>query len=202
MVRPSLRSAAAVVAAAASASLAGCSYLHNRANDALDVFTCDGSVGPGLYAEVRATDLLAVGLGGHDVEYAGQHGRFVVRGRRSSTAIGPLIWGFVDDDEPVPVFAGDPSRMGPLVEPPPSQLLFLPADQTGSDFAPWTRGLHAADVDVTVTLGWVGGRLGFSPGELLDFVLGIFGLDLAGDDALPARAPAWGEVEPRPRRRR
>ena len=35
---------------------------------------------------------------------------------------------------------------------------------------------------VDITLGYVGVHVGFSPGELLDFLLGIVGIDLADDD--------------------
>ena len=44
-------------------------------------------------------------------------------------------------------------------------------------------GLH---VDLTAAL-LVGPsvRLGFSPGQFADFVVGLFGLDIAGDDAKP-----------------
>lgn len=45
----------------------------------------------------------------------------------------------------------------------------------------WAR-VHAFDVEIAVHLFVGGVRLGFSPGELLDFALGWFGLDIAGDD--------------------
>ena len=45
----------------------------------------------------------------------------------------------------------------------------------------WAR-VHAFDVGASVYAGVVFVSAGFSPGELLDFVLGWFGLDIAGDD--------------------
>ena len=45
----------------------------------------------------------------------------------------------------------------------------------------WSR-LHAFDVELSLTLLVGRLRLGFSPGEFVDFLLGWFGLDIAGDD--------------------
>ncbi|MBM4040756.1 MAG: hypothetical protein FJ290_19810 [Planctomycetes bacterium] len=48
--------------------------------------------------------------------------------------------------------------------------------------------VEALDVHVDVTAALLLGpslRLGFSPGQFADFVLGFFGLDIAGDDAKP-----------------
>ena len=42
--------------------------------------------------------------------------------------------------------------------------------------------VHAFDVEASVYAGVVYVKVGFSPGELLDFVLGWFGIDIAGDD--------------------
>jgi hypothetical protein len=42
--------------------------------------------------------------------------------------------------------------------------------------------LHAFDIEASAYAGFVFARVGFSPGEFLDFLLGWFGLDIAGDD--------------------
>ena len=42
--------------------------------------------------------------------------------------------------------------------------------------------LHAFDVEAHACLGVLGVHVGFSPGEFVDFLLGWFGLDIAGDD--------------------
>jgi len=44
--------------------------------------------------------------------------------------------------------------------------------------------IHACDVEVYAHAGIIGVVLGFSPGQFIDFVLGWFGLDIAGDDHL------------------
>jgi hypothetical protein len=52
----------------------------------------------------------------------------------------------------------------------------------------WAR-VHAFDAEVCAHLIFLGARLGISPGELADFILGWFGVDIAGDDqrgAVPA----------------
>lgn len=41
---------------------------------------------------------------------------------------------------------------------------------------------HAFDVEASVYAGLVYAKVGVSPGEMLDFALGCFGLDIAGDD--------------------
>ncbi|MCZ6689659.1 MAG: hypothetical protein O7H41_08660 [Planctomycetota bacterium] len=43
-------------------------------------------------------------------------------------------------------------------------------------------GVHAFDVETRVYAGIVYAKAGFSPGEFLDFFLGWFGVDIAGDD--------------------
>ncbi|MCZ6691091.1 MAG: hypothetical protein O7H41_15995, partial [Planctomycetota bacterium] len=45
----------------------------------------------------------------------------------------------------------------------------------------WSR-LHAFDIEAHLVIGFVGVRAGFSPGEFVDFLLGWFGVDIAGDD--------------------
>ncbi|MCZ6687975.1 MAG: hypothetical protein O7H41_00020 [Planctomycetota bacterium] len=63
----------------------------------------------------------------------------------------------------------------------------------------WAR-LHVFDVEVGVFIGVVGVRAGFSPGEFLDFILGWFGVDIAGDDQ-HAPYPREPGLTPRPSRR-
>ncbi len=65
----------------------------------------------------------------------------------------------------------------------PPQALAPCQAKEGLPFLPtWTH------IEVAAALG-VGFRLGFNPGELLDFLLGFFGVDLYGDD-LPPDPPA------------
>ncbi len=43
----------------------------------------------------------------------------------------------------------------------------------------------ATDIEVGVALGFVSARIGINPLEILDFVLGCVGFDIAGDDSAP-----------------
>lgn len=191
--------------------LSNCVYLRNRANDTLDVFSCDGAVGPGFYAEVRATDVLALGLGGYEAETRGLHGRFAGTAQRSATGLGPLIAGGMGrEPDLAPMLAGDPSTFDRNQDPPGCQFLLWPGMDThghGSlygDYPESERLLRLADVGATAHLGYVGFRVGFSPGELLDLALGLFGLDIADDDVFPVqpktpKAPRPPEQPPRHR---
>ena len=67
----------------------------------------------------------------------------------------------------------------------------LIAEEPDSGVMHWTpRGLdsdrwghiHSWDVEAAVYAGFIVARVGFSPGEFLDFLLGWFLIDIAGDD--------------------
>jgi len=178
--------------------LTSCSYLQNRANDALDVFLCEGALGPGLYAELRATDFAAVGLGLHTVATGGLHGRYVGTGERGSLGLGPFILGGARGDYG-PVLSGDPSTFDDEADEPCTQMLVMPSQgiKCEAGYSPSARGLRMAYLSATATVGYVGLRVGFSPGELLDLLLGFFTVNLAGDDAFPAPPPPPEVTEPR-----
>ena len=57
------------------------------------------------------------------------------------------------------------------------------------------RDVRVADVGASLTVGVVGVSVGFSPGEVLDLLLGVVGIDLAGDDdaSRPPPPPATDE---------
>jgi hypothetical protein len=63
--------------------------------------------------------------------------------------------------------------------------LWLDPDEewAGLEKAVRSARIHAFDVEAGVMLLLWGFRAGFSPGEFLDFLLGWFGIDIAGDDA-------------------
>ena len=73
---------------------------------------------------------------------------------------------------------GKPSVIGWIWSAPP------PRGAGASPPPRWWSGsaLHAFDVEAHAFALVVGVRVGFSPGEFVDFVLGWFGLDIAGDD--------------------
>lgn len=175
-----------VLAAALAACLTGCSYLHDRVNDLLDPFRVDVGFGPGLYADARATDFLAVGAGGQTLDTAGIHGRFVGTARLGQVGLpGLVMCGEVRDAEMTSLL-GDKSEFDEQRDVVPCQVLVLfPAMHAGrtgiSDWWRADRDLHVADLGASLTV-FVGVSIGFSPGEVLDLLLGFVGVDLARDD--------------------
>jgi len=196
--RPMLRSAMRGVALAAALAATSCSWCHDRTNDLLDPFRIDVAFGPGLYVDARATDFLALGAGAHYVDTAGLHGRFVGTGELFGVGLPFFLLGHTEQDM-APLLA-DASEYDPLRDILTTQLLVTPAvsfARCGPDpVSVAERGVRVADLGATATLGIVGIGVGFSPGELLDLVLGFVGLDIAGDDVAGTRAAdAQGEAK-------
>ena len=54
---------------------------------------------------------------------------------------------------------------------------------------PWAH-VHAFDTELGVYLLIVNAKVGFSPGEAVDFLVGLVGLDIAQDDTGGSRAAA------------
>lgn len=185
------------LAIGAFAALGSCSYLKNRANDLLDSFRFELGVGPGLYAEARATDFAAVGLGFCAQQNAAMRGRFAgTDAEVTSMGLGPFILGSSATWSFKPLLAGDPSTPESCDGIVPAQFLLFPMMGFGScadDYSLAERGLRVADLGASVTLGYVGAGIGFSPGEFVDLLLGFVGIDIAGDDvfgrATAAEAP-------------
>lgn len=182
-----------------------CGYLRDRAHDLLDPFRVDVGYGLGLYADVRATDWLAAGAGLHRVHHAGLHGRFV-----GTSTLGQVGFPLTMLGEPTftmtPLLGGG-SQFDWERDIVPGQLfLVVPAMHAGrTGISAWSlakRDVRVADVGASLTLGVVGVSLGFSPGEVLDLLLGVVGIDLAGDDdasrppLLPADAATPSDPEP------
>ncbi len=146
------------------ALLAGCGFARDRAADFADCFTVEAGVGPGLHADVKATDFLHIGAGYAHLRKAGARGRDVLwlRDREVGLPVSALLAAGAARD-------GSAWRAAHLHASIPDLLAFQD---------PWRR----ADVEVGATAGVVSLRLGFSPGHLVDFLAGIVGLDPAGDD--------------------
>lgn len=163
-------------------SMSGCatSYWIDRGRDAADVVTA--TVGIGAGAKVRAGPLNAGLFWNQD--------RAGVRGGEGIT--GP--WNSVEFTTPLPIFHGplEPNPWGMH-----SIELFSPTDEPskrGKDF--WMTGFYVPFVmnrpwgwtptyftQIEIAVGALGTiRLGFNPGELLDFVLGWTTLDIFKDD--------------------
>lgn len=192
-----------------TAALPGCTYLKNRANDLLDVVWLDVGVGPGLYAEGRISDFLIQGAGFQcHLANLSLHGRYVGLGRLGGMGLPTLTMAgcTMSIHDPayigmVPILGGR-SKYDPChVEPPWSSCcLFFPGlclierPKFIPEYSAVERKLRVADIGAAVQYG-IGVRAGFSPGELYDFVWGLFGGDPAEDDVF---VPGESALEPAP----
>ncbi len=173
--RDAARSAALLVAA----MTASCAWSRDRGADLADLFVVEGSLGLGASVDVKATDLLHVGVGYAHARKAGLRGRQAEWLRDREVGLPAsllLVAGALRD--------GRPWRLGDW---------HTNSGELWHGHSPW----RAADLELGVFAGFLGLRLGFSPGELVDLLAGLVGLDPAGDDLSPEFQPAPGEpVEP------
>lgn len=162
--------------------IGACQYARDRWNDTLDVLPLSMTLGPGLYASANVTQFLGTGIGfykgtalgwfpteGPDAKEPEHLERFQIGDHMSA--------GLILGDYHFP----DPGRMdeyGIL-------YWFVPMQRKGAGlrfpFAPTS----ALDVTVRAHVGVIGARVTFSPGNLADWFLGWFGLDIANDDVRP-----------------
>ena len=158
---------------------AGCAspYWQDRRADAADVFTA--TVGVGLGATARIGPLHAglgvnwdfYGIEAGEIGKLGSLGEAIVGLGDKATDVCIVCMGGSEIDQ------GERSAVrGKNVAYRPSGIPFWdPPPPESPNPARWTQ--------IEVAAGLLGGvRLGFNPGELLDFLLGFFGVDLYGDD--------------------
>lgn len=173
---PSLAVLSLMLPALGSCAAGG--YLDDRASDLADAFTLTVSAGPEISADVQATDLVHLAIGG------GVHGEAGLAGGQLGTA-GVMTLGL-----PVAPFLEDGVLYGRYVfsevgggweaddiEDECYLVHLVDAAPTHPEVDAW----HALDLEIGAVVG-VGGRVGLSPGELLDFLGGWFGWDPLGDD--------------------
>ncbi len=168
----------------ASADARDDGYLSQRARDAADCLTLTLSAGPELSADFKATEALHLMVGGGFHAEAG-----VIKGdlgTGTAMSIGLPLSPFLDGGVMY-------RRLG---------MFFITDAWTVNHLTDECYGIHALGLPPTspdrplidrfdLEFGAVvllGARVGFSPGQFLDFVLGLLGVDLAGDDPLPAPA--------------
>jgi hypothetical protein len=172
--------------------LGGCAsssnYLARRWNDAKDICTVTVGLGAGAKARVGP---LATGLS-WTRDYAGLRGGYfgVFPPKENQSKDVELLaarWEETPSKEPIHVRAKDYSSMG--------------ASFYGSPYW-WTneeRPVYYYYSQIEIAVGAGGSlRVGFNPGELLDFLLGWFGVDLYGDEVVTSRkthgSPSSDEV--------
>jgi len=183
----------AAISLLATTLLSGCSYVQNRGIDFLDIVSWEvGYPAFGVHAE--ATPILNTGL---DVWLAGESygggtaGTFSERHPETAQFLAYSVLFFhargVDAD-PVPDDV-DPEEYAlseeAITNVPHAGTIthVFELDKSFQDACPENlRVIRWLDVEASAAF-LLGLRLRVSPGQLLDFVLSIFGADLAGDDA-------------------
>lgn len=188
-------------------------YFFDRMNDLADVVKFDVGFGIGLDAHVSVTDLISTGVGYSDTYRFGLRGGRFGSWRDIHAGI-PVATALVLFSSPSPGifsrFSWDPfvtefisigdmshstaSRFEPVVS--ESLLLFNTRLTRGSHRSglfqetEWLEDpICMFDIEVSATVAIVGVRFGFSPGHLLDFLLGFLTIDIAGDDTYSELLP-------------
>ena len=167
------------LAVALAALCAGCAspYWQNRRADAADVFTA--TVGIGLGATARIGPLHA-GLGANADLYGIEAGEVGSLGSLAGAIVGA---GDRASDACYLFAAASEIDLGSRSAARGKNVAYRPS---GIPFwnPPWSESPNPARwTQIEVAAGLlVGFRLGFNPGELLDFVLGFFGVDIYDDD--------------------
>lgn len=194
-------------------SLCGCSsfgeYMEARALDLWDIVPVSVSGGPGLWVSARATHLVQNGFGfGRAVAYGMGPGRWGPRWEQEE--LGMLFfqneqwhldrrlapkeemkrWPGGPDDRALHCRFGRGARMW-------GSTLFvlpMPFDPDGAPIvpAPW-HAWASVDAQVHAILGL---RVGFCPDEVVDFLAGLAGFDLFGDDPGGKNDQSWGVPPP------
>jgi hypothetical protein len=165
-------------------SCTGCAavkdYAGDRAVDFVDIFIAEFNTGNGLEFHAQLTGYIGTSLGGANTRSIYMHGRDHGLGRRN--ARGLLVFGQTSFDySDAKSMRGLPKRYGRHRR---AWVAFLPAGLFGGGrkSAPvWPDNLN---VEVGFNFLVAGGGVGVNPIELVDFVLGIFTIDLVGDDEL------------------
>ena len=204
---------------------AGCqttigSYFGNRARDFGECFALHAGFGAGLGVDVEAAGVLHVAVGGAmflrpftlgwGYGYAYPHGSLHDYSG-SETAMGSFS-GFpflVPSPHGLPMWSEYPhmSHMTPhdyhgcyFILPAVTDW-FIPGN-VGDTYRErpgraivWAR-IHSFDIEASFMALFIGARVGFSPGEFLDFLLGWVGIDIAEDDVgLESDEPPPEEAE-------
>ena len=188
------------------AAIAGCAtpvgtYAKDRGNDFADMFKLSGGPKLGIHADVQATDFVHLGLGGGVGYVGGFYGREIDGGMEGDVNL-PVVQiaslfssGQKNSNENhIPAalvihghlermdieghfpkdYCGDKCFISPLIA-----GAWVGKDKQEIKDKPFYR---LFDIESGVTIGVVGVRVGFSPGELVDFFLGWTGIDIVSDD--------------------
>lgn len=184
------------LAALAFLPLASCSYLTARGNDFADIWRLNVEVGVlGLEADVKLGELAHLGLGHKGFSRYGTTYNMEQESKDWAEIWLPFSLVYAFGHEP---FALHYVRA--LGDTRSSFVWWWSPYQSTQDrcygiLPPLTERhsmrrtlLHAFDVEVSVFALIIGFEIGISLGELADFILGLFTIDIAGDDTKEGRA--------------
>lgn len=176
--------------------LCGCTYFQNRAADFGDMWRLNAEIGAlGLEADVKLGELAHIGVG---MKGFSRHGTTYLIDQESkdwAEIYLPVSLVYAFGKEPFAlhyVYAlGDTRSVyvwwwNPYVAAQDRCFMLLPplTEQHSSR----RTLLHAFDVEVSAFVLVFGIEIGFSLGEFVDFLLGLFTIDIAGDDTPEGRA--------------
>lgn len=172
----------------------GCTYLAERGRDFVDILGLGVSDGGGLAARVAPTRLLTVEVGARKDEtfYGIRRSKF--HWVESSYGIPfAFFWSSLIGDGPIPDWTGTN-----VIRTSDSKLIFPDFEKSRPRDVPVERRayhlfvltesrgcplIRELDLQVDASLLIAGLQIIVSPGELVDFLAGIFTLDPGGDDA-------------------
>src|SRR5262245_6103718 len=185
-------------------ALAGCrtsasGYFDDRLRDTIDILPVSVASGPGFYVGARLTAFLGTGIGYAETSRAGSYRRpawpeeasELVNFRQWHEHEKGLVVLWTRDADPTPG-AGN--------------IVVLPVvdEQDDFRFRFFLEPGSALDVEAEVHLFYFGFRIGVSPVQLLEWLVGWFTLDPLGDDVnarfegrtIPVRSSDKGEKKP------
>lgn len=181
----------------------GCTYLTNRGNDFLDIFHCKFTFGPGALVSARITKGLAGGLGMLlNVQKYGLKGRGVghweeYRIEGGLTALGAPFYfkevrrTFVSGNHYLKEDIETPQEKKTRIYPVslsgwiPLKTGDLETDDPNANLAnvnAFVRDRRPTEVGVTAHVLFVGVDMGVDLIEVADFLAGLVGIDIQGDD--------------------
>ncbi len=167
-----------------AASLAGCSYLGARLRDLGDIVRLEGSVGIGVQAYANAGELVHAGAGSTRRWTAGwNYGELLSERRQEDHLPLSLLQSWVRPDRPA-LHRLAFGRGDDLEE--AADYLVLPGELNRGTVE--RSKVHYWNLEAGLFLGVAGLEAGISLGELADFLVGLAGFDLAGDDSDGGRA--------------
>jgi len=173
-----------IAAIAALLSLSGCGYLAERGRDFGDIWRVEGSVGVGLQANVNAGELVHLGVGSSR-RWSGGWAYGIATSERRREDHFPLsyAWSILEPE----VQGLHTLRIGDDARRPQHRcaVLFPGALGGGALSKP---PMQYWNLEIGFMALGVGLEIGFNPAEFLDLVLGLFTIDLGGDDDPQGRA--------------